>query len=248
MLAGWLTTRKKEPRRGLPPGRRVYVVGDVHGHGDKLARIHGAVRTDLANRPVADAILVHLGDLIDRGPDSAACVAALADGAPIPGVRTVNLMGNHEWMLLAALDGGRDDADRWLDNGGDQTLWSWGLKSRQTPAEWIAGIPAPHLAFIRSLPLHHEDEGYLFVHAGVRPGVPLARQRDVDLLWIREAFLHWGGTMLPEAPWRVVVHGHTPAPAPELKPNRIGLDTGAGKGGPLTCAVLEGDEVATFQA
>lgn len=248
MVAEQLTTSAGPGRHGLSPGRRFYVVGDVHGHRDKLARIHAAVRADLATRPVPEPMLVHLGDLIDRGPDSAGCIALLASGPPIPGVPTVTLMGNHEWMMLAALEGRPDDVDRWLDNGGAESLYSWGLRSRQTPAQWLAGIPARHLVFIRSLQTSLVEEGYAFVHAGVRPGVPFDRQREVDLLWIRESFLNWDGTMLPDAPWRVVVHGHTPEPQPVVRHNRIGLDTGAGKGGPLTCAVLEGDGVALFQA
>ena len=232
----------------LPPGRRIYVVGDVHGHRDKLEHVHARVRADLQERPVASPLLVHLGDLIDRGPDSAGCIDLLAGGPPIRGVPTVNLMGNHEWMMLAALRQERhDDVDRWLDNGGAQSLASWGLKSTMKPTEWLEQIPARHLVFVQGLLRMRVEHGYLFVHAGVRPGVRLDKQRETDLLWIRESFLHWTGVMLPEAPERVIVHGHTPSDAPVLRSNRIGLDTGAGKGGPLTCAVLEGDGVALFQ-
>ena len=229
-------------RTGLAPGRRVYAVGDVHGHLDRLERIHDAIRADLVRRPVPDPLLVHLGDLIDRGPDSAGCIALLAPGPPIAGVPTVNLLGNHEWMLLAALDHGRrsDDAEHWVDSGGAAALRSWGVRASASPREWMAGIPARHLVFLRSLRTSHVEDGYAFVHAGVRPGVPLARQREEDLLWIRGGFLPWDGVMLPEAPDRVIVHGHTPGPAAVLKPNRVGLDTGAGKGGLLTCGVFEG--------
>lgn len=232
----------------LATGHRVYVVGDVHGHRDKLEAVHARVHADLEERPVADALLVHLGDLIDRGPDSAGCLALLASGPPLRGVPTVNLMGNHEWMMLHALEtGGFEEADQWLDNGGAETLRSWGLKSTSRPKDWLAAIPPRQLVLLRDLQLMHGKGGYLFVHAGVRPGVPLSEQRETDLLWIRESFLKWEGVMLPEAPEVVVVHGHTPGPTPVLKHNRIGLDTGAGKGGPLTCAVLEGDEVRVFQ-
>ncbi len=233
----------------LAPGRRVYAVGDVHGHRDKLAAIHARIRADLVARPVAEPLLVHLGDLIDRGPDSAGCLALLASGPPLRGVPTVTLMGNHEWMMLEALtSGGFEQADRWLDNGGAETLASWGLKSTSRPKEWLAAIPPRHLVFLRDLATHHVVDDYLFVHAGVRPGVPLAAQRTSDLLWIRDSFLRWDGIMLPEAPRRMVVHGHTPAPEPELRGNRIGLDTGAGKGRALTCAVLQDAEIRLFQA
>ena len=232
----------------LSPGQRVYVVGDVHGHRDRLAGVHDRIRADLHKRPVPSPLLVHVGDLIDRGPDSAGCVALLAAGPPIRGVPTVNLMGNHESMLLTALNRNRqEDSDRWLDNGGAEALASWGLKSSTRPADWLAGIPPSHLILLRDLRLKYALGGYVFVHAGVRPGVRLDKQKRSDLLWIRESFLDWDGTMLPEAPERVIVHGHTIVDAPVLKANRIGLDTGAGKGGPLTCAVLEGDRVGLFQ-
>lgn len=232
----------------LTPGRRVYAVGDAHGHRERLDRVHEAIRADLRDRPVAEPVLVHLGDLVDRGPDSAGCLERLAQGDPIPGVPTVNLLGNHEWMLLKALEPDtHDDVDRWLDNGGDKTLRSWGLRSSMTPAEWRAGIPARHLALLHSLRTAWRLDGYVFVHAGVRPGITMEAQREVDLLWIRESFLAWTGIMLPETPEAVIVHGHTPEPEPVVKANRIGLDTGAGKGGPLTCAVLEGNGLGLFQ-
>ena len=233
----------------LSPGRRAYVVGDVHGHLDRLRRVHARIRADLAARPVARPLLVHLGDLIDRGPESAGCVALLAGGPPLRGVPTVNLMGNHEAMLLAALNNDtQQDTDRWLDNGGAESLASWGLKSSTRPRDWLAAIPPAHQVLLRDLRPLHELEGYLFVHAGVRPGVPLVQQRRNDLLWIRESFLAWEGVMLPETPDRVIVHGHTPSDQPVLRANRIGLDTGAGRGGALTCAVLEGDGIGLFQA
>lgn len=246
MMDNGLSAASQTPR--LAPGRRIYAVGDVHGHLDRLAAMHARIRADLAARPVARPLLLHLGDLIDRGPASAGCVDLLAGGPPIPGVPTINLMGNHEWMMLGALEtSSRDDVDRWLDNGGDKTLWSWGLKSSAPPRAWMAAIPARHLVFLRDLRRSWTEEGYVFVHAGVRPGVRLDQQREQDLLWIRESFLNWKGVMLPEAPERVVVHGHTPQEEPVIKHNRIGLDTGAGKGGPLTCGVLEADGITLFQ-
>ena len=231
----------------LQPGRRVYAIGDVHGHRAKLERMHGHIRDDLARYPVERPLLVHLGDLIDRGPDSAGCVALLASGPPLPGVPTVNLMGNHEWMLLQALAYGKGaEIDHWLDNGGAESLASWGLKSTTKPRDWLAAIPARSLVLLRDLLPHHRTGSYLFVHAGVRPGIPLQQQKRDDLLWIRRSFLDWDGIMLPEAPDCVVVHGHTPAEQAMVRHNRIGLDTGAGKGGPLTCAVLEGAAMRLF--
>lgn len=224
----------------MGPDSRVYAVGDVHGHSDKLMAVHASIARDLRQHPVANPVLVHLGDYIDRGPDSAGTLALLADGPPLPGVRTVNLMGNHEWMMLTALTRQSEAAiGPWLDNGGDMTLESWGIEADMPAERWTETIPAAHLLFLRDLALSHIQSGYLFVHAGVRPGVALADQRKADLLWIREEFLDWEGVMLPEAPGMMVVHGHTPAAEPAIYPNRLGIDTGAGKGGLLTCAVLD---------
>ncbi len=225
---------------GLLPERRVYAVGDVHGHLDRLLRVHGAIRADLEARPCRGAAVVHLGDYIDRGPDSAGVIAQLLSRPPAPGVAVVNLMGNHEAMLLAALrDGSAGAVDNWLSNGGLASLRSWGIPVRGQARDWAGLLPPGHLGFLQGLLPHWSCDGALFVHAGVRPGVPLAEQAPDDLLWIREAFLRWRGTMLPEAPDALIVHGHTPSQQPELRPNRLGLDTGAGRGGPLTCAVLE---------
>jgi serine/threonine protein phosphatase 1 len=232
----------------LPPGRRIYVIGDVHGHREELEQVHSHLRADLAARPVASPLLVHLGDLIDRGPDSAGVIGLLSGGMPLRGVPTVNLMGNHEWMMLRALEtGDPEHVEHWLDNGGAATLASWGLKSTGRQRDWLAAIPSRDLVMMRDLLPYYAEAGYAFVHAGVRPGVPLRQQRDTDLLWIRDSFLRHDGVMLPEAPEQVIVHGHTPQPEPVVRHNRIGLDTGAGKGGPLTCAILEGDEVTLFQ-
>ncbi len=226
----------------LPAGQRVYAIGDVHGCDDRLAALHGAVAADLAARPVPHALLVHLGDYIDRGPDSAAVLARI--GAPLPGVPVVNLMGNHEDMLMRTLaSGDARDAAHWLANGGGETLASWGLSWRDRPAAWEAAIPPAQLGQLRALVPCCQVGGYIFVHAGLRPGVPLAGQTREDLMWIREPFLSFAGR-LPA----VAVHGHTPEPGPTLRGNRIGIDTGAVLGGALTCAVLEADRVGFLQA
>ncbi len=230
----------------LPPYQRIYAVGDVHGCDDRLAVLHQLIAADLAARPIAEATVLHLGDYIDRGEASAAVLGRLM--TPWPGNRpapaVVNLMGNHEAMLLAALDGGDDDAVmQWLANGGAETLASWGLSRRSRPRDWIRAIPPEQLAFLRGLPLRHVAGGYLFVHAGLRPGVPLERQSPHDMLWIREPFLSWQG----ESPF-VVVHGHTPEHDVVVRPNRIGIDTGAIMGGVLTCVVLEADRMGFLRA
>lgn len=225
----------------LPPGERVYAVGDVHGCLEQLTAMHAAIAADLAARPTAAATLVHLGDYIDRGPDSAGVLATLlSPPASLGGMRIVNLIGNHEDMLLAALDGRRGEAGLWLENGGVASLQSWAVPPRLGPRDWARLIPAAQIDWLRGLPTHHVQGGYVFVHAGLRPGVDLAAQRREDMLWIRAPFLSFDGA-LPG----VVVHGHTPERAtPVIRRNRIGIDTGAVLGGPLTCAVLDNEQLA----
>jgi serine/threonine protein phosphatase 1 len=228
----------------LPPGQRVYAVGDVHGCLDRLEAMHELIAADLAERPTDQTVLVHLGDYVDRGPESAGVVARLADGAVLPGIPMVNLMGNHEHMMLAALVSGDAEAtELWLANGGADSLLSWGVPRSAQPREWPTYLPIPHLLFLRDLAVSHEAGGYLFVHAGIRPGIPLDRQSRHDLLWIREPFLSSKQVFGP-----VVVHGHTPRHEPVVRPNRIGIDTGAVMGGVLTCAVLEEDRLGFITA
>jgi serine/threonine protein phosphatase 1 len=222
----------------LPRGRRVYAVGDVHGCRDRLAALHRLIAADFAARPTGSAVLVHLGDYVDQGPDSAGVVALLAAGAPVPGVAVVNLLGDHERMLLDALDGDRAAATDWLWAGGKAALASWGLDPELPREEWQAALPASHVAWLRSLVLTHREGGYLFVHAGIRPGVGLADQSRDDLTTMRHPFLSTEQDF-----GVVVVHGHSSVPSVPILGNRIGLDTGAGMGGRLTCAVLEDDVV-----
>ena len=228
----------------LPPGQRVYAIGDVHGCLDRLVALHGLIADDLAERPVAGPVLVHLGDYVDRGEDSAGVVARLAAGVALPGVPTVNLMGNHEHMMLEAIaEGEAEAAGLWLANGGGDSLRSWGVSPSALARDWSGYLPEAHLRFLRALELRHEVGGYLFVHAGIRPGVPLDRQDRHDLIWIREPFLS------SDAPHGVVVvHGHTPRQEPVVRANRIGIDTGAVMGGVLTCVVLEDDRLGFITA
>jgi len=222
----------------VPPGQRVYAVGDVHGCLDRLEALHDLIGEDLAARP-ADAVLVHLGDYVDRGEDSAGVVARLAIGDKLPDVPTINLMGNHEHMMLSAIATGEPDAtDLWLANGGADSLSSWGVPRSAQPMEWHSYLPKSHLLFLRDLAVRHAIGGYLFVHAGIRPGIPLDRQSRHDQMWIREPFL---SSPAPFGP--VVVHGHTPRHDPVVRSNRIGIDTGAVMGGALTCVVLESDRL-----
>jgi len=227
----------------LPPGRRVYAIGDVHGCLDRLATMHEEIAEDLATRPVDDSVLIHLGDYVDRGLDSAQVVDWLSGGAPVPVTRTVNLMGNHEDMMLQALFGMDKEATSiWLANGGADSLLSWEISRKVPPAEWTKLIPIEHQTFLHDLEISFRYGEYFFVHAGVRPGIPLNNQDKQDMLWIREPFLSWQHSH--EA---VIVHGHTPTHDPVIRGNRIGIDTGAVMGGALTCAVLEENRIGFIQ-
>jgi serine/threonine protein phosphatase 1 len=227
----------------LPPGQRIYAVGDVHGCAGQLAELHALIAADAARRPVPQVTLVHLGDYVDRGPDSAAVLDRLLGPPPVQGAAVVNLVGNHETMLLDACEPGAHPGALpfWLENGGAETLASYGADP--AIAGWWELIPEEHLDLLRECRLSWSAGDYLFVHAGIRPEVPLDAQDPFDLLWIREPFLSWAEP-LPA----VVVHGHTPTPAPALRENRIGIDTGACFGGPLTCLVLEGGRMGFLVA
>lgn len=226
----------------VPDGRRVYAIGDIHGRADLLTALYEMIRQDDA---AADdgktVVVVHLGDYVDRGQQSREVIEMLM--APAEGIESVCLKGNHEDLMLSFLDG-EETGRMWLHNGGNATLASYGVpmidyagddmpaQARQALAE---NLPADHNAFLRGLKLMHLEGDYLFVHAGVRPGVDLARQDDGDLMWIRDEFLN-----ATEDYGKIIVHGHSIRPEVELMPNRIGIDTGAYRSGRLSCLVLDG--------
>ncbi len=227
----------------VPEGRRVYAIGDIHGRDDLLARLHALIAEDAATGTPAANSLVYLGDYIDRGPASRQVIERLA-GPPLAGFEAVFLKGNHDDFLLDFLD---DDgpADMWLMNGGIATLASYGIEVAFPPADpaeldairrdLARRLGPAHRDFLRRLRPSHAVGDYLFVHAGVRPGVDLAVQDPFDLMWIRGDFLDWDGPF-----GATVVHGHTITPIPVFRANRIGIDTGAYSSGRLTSLVLEG--------
>ena len=227
-----------------PEGTRIYAIGDVHGMDAELAAIHAAIAADRAARPVPRAVTVHIGDYTDRGPDSAAVVERLAAlSARDPDV--ICLRGNHDQKLLDFLIDPEEAAPAFFDFGGKATLKSYGVNPRGQNYTGLARqlaekMPASHRAFLEALPYSVRFGDYFFCHAGIRPGVPLQAQIPDDLMWIRGEFLNdrrdFGA---------VVVHGHTPTgdARPEIRPNRIDIDTGCVYGGPLTCLVLESIDV-----
>lgn len=226
----------------VPDGLRIYAVGDIHGRADLLDRMARLVAQDLRDRPCPEALTIFLGDYIDRGPDSAGVLDRLA-GGHFPTALTA-LMGNHEDLLQGFL-GGAVSLPDFAENGGSATLRSYGLdpiKLARLPAaavlETVWGVvPETHVALIETLRLSASVGDYFFCHAGIRPGVGLDAQDPYDLLWIRDKFL------LSDVDFgKLVVHGHTPVAAPEVKPNRIGIDTMAFASGTLTALVLEGAE------
>jgi serine/threonine protein phosphatase 1 len=236
-------TRFQPAPASLPPNQRIYALGDIHGCAARLAQLHGLIAEDLLRRPVAEATLLHLGDYVDKGGDSAGVLAHLTGSVPLAGLAQVNLGGNHEAAMLAALEGAPGDVADWLWCGGRATLDSYGLSADAAPAVWAAAIPPEHLRWLRGLRRCHRAGGYLFVHAGIRPGVALEQQVPEDLIRIRQPFLS------SEAQHgAVVVHGHTARAEPEIRHNRINLDTAAWSGGPLTCAVLEADRIGFLRS
>ena len=228
----------------LPAGRRLYAIGDVHGCDRQLAELHALVADDLKRRPTPLATLVHIGDYVDRGPDSAAVVRRIMQGAPAKGLAVINLMGNHERTMLDALGGQKAAATDWLFSGGRPALESWGIDPESPPATWAEAIPAEEQRFLRKLDLCHHEGDYFFAHAGVRPGVALHEQTPEDLMRIRHAFL---GSETDHG--AIIIHGHTPVrQGPEVYANRINIDTGAVFGRELTLLILEGDQLAFEQA
>jgi serine/threonine protein phosphatase 1 len=208
-----------------------YAIGDIHGSLGKLERLVGRCERDAGGQPLT---LVFLGDYIDRGPQSSGVIAFMLGLQARLAGRVVALKGNHEAMLLSIIDGsGAASAPSWFMQGGAATLESYGV---QHPRE----LPPEHVAWLSALRLSFDDGRRFFVHAGVDPQRPLDAQKEADLMWIREPFLSFGGDY-----GRLVVHGHTPLSSgtPELRSNRLNLDTAAVFGGPLTAAVF--DEVRT---
>ena len=238
---------KKSPQRlaQVPEGCRVYAVGDIHGRVDLLDRLLRLIASDMEDAADKQVNLVFLGDYVDRGLHSREVIDRLtALKAQTTGLRF--LMGNHEQAMLQFLDDS-SIGHVWLEYGGLETLQSYGvtrIKSANDVYQFERGrlelreaIPDDHLEFLNTLEIHATIGDYFFVHAGIRPGVPLEDQSEEDMLWIRDEFLS-----SDRQSEKVIVHGHTPTDQPSDKPWRIGVDTGAYLTGVLSAVVLEGSE------
>lgn len=205
-----------------------FAIGDIHGCVDQLAQLLDDCRRFAKGQPTT---FVFLGDYIDRGPDSRGVIQTIMDTQAADPDRVFALAGNHEDLLLASLTS-HDAIGRWLANSGGATLRSHGVTSPKD-------LPVEHLAWIRNLPTHYDDGQRFFVHAGIRPGIPLDQQTREDKLWIREPFLSADADH-----GRLIVHGHTPQRdgKPDIHPNRVNVDTGAVFGRKLTAAVFTDSE------
>ena len=251
-MALFAKLRRTEKEQSISPevaaGKRLYAIGDVHGRVDLLREIHAAILADTASFQGGKQV-IYLGDVVDRGQESKQVIELLLN-EPLSGFESIHLMGNHEYAVLNFLDD-PESIPGWLSWGGRELLYSYGIMSGLNPSpvelrklgrELKMTMPSEHVEFLESGHLCHQEGGYYFVHAGVRPGVALEKQRFEDQLYIREPFI--SSTKNHGA---VIVHGHTISEQVELLPNRIGLDTGAYYSGVLSCLVLEGTEQRLLQ-
>jgi serine/threonine protein phosphatase 1 len=241
----FLASEQPKAKRCIPAGGRLYVVGDIHGRADLLSELLMRIDDDLKARPISSSIQVFLGDYIDRGPNSRQVIDLLIERRRQCDV--LFLKGNHEDCALRFLSD-PTVLPTWQSIGGVNTLLSYGVvptrgddpeSQHKVCAALRQAMPDSHRHFIGGLALSFTCGDFFFVHAGVRPGIPLQQQSQRDLLWIRDDFL------LHEQDFGVVVvHGHTSTYEPDIRSNRINIDTGAYATGRLTCLILEGDDMS----
>lgn len=226
--------------------KRAYAIGDIHGCLQETLDLLELIQADNAQRPAKETYLVFLGDLIDRGPDSRGVIELLID-FPYAFAKPLYVMGNHEEMMVRGLMGEPELLSGWLEHGGFTCAESYGvprshLQGQDADAmEHIlrSAIPKRHAEFLKTFLESVQFGDFLFTHAGIRPGIPIEQQSGREMRWIRDPFLEYEGDL-----GVVVVHGHTVSDEVVMKPNRIGLDTGAYKTGRLTAICIEDDEVS----
>ena len=234
---------RRRPQPSGPRGWRAYVIGDVHGRFDLLKNLLTQIEEDILREPSRKTLLAFVGDLIDRGPNSAQVVEYLRNYDSNVAVRKVFILGNHEEVFLRILGGDTSLISKWLEFGGFECLQSYGLDAGELgalPAEQVLqtirqAVPKAHVEFLGSFVDSCRFQDFLFVHAGIRPGIELDAQRQADMRWIREPFLSDKTNH-----GFVVVHGHTITTEVETRRNRIGIDTGAYRTGILTALGIEG--------
>lgn len=244
MLKSLFSTRKPKMLPSGPAGHRAYAVGDIHGRLDLLERLVAKIEAFDAERPAAKTHFIFLGDYVDRGPDSKGVIDYLLSH-DWGGNRTAFLHGNHEEFFLRAIEGKADGLQSWLTYGGVECLASYGINIgwllNASPDAILdrvrATVPKAHRDFLKDMHDSLRFGDYVFVHAGIRPGIPIEDQSPQDLRWIREAFLD-----SREDHGAMVVHGHTISEGPDIRPNRIGIDTGAYQTGLLTALMIDGAE------
>ena len=230
-------------RPRIPKGIRIYAIGDIHGRADLLSETLQRINSSLAKSPATNPIQIFLGDYIDRGPASREVIDQLIKRGRKH--RSVFLKGNHETYVHAFVTNPSVIRD-WRYLGGLETLMSYNVTpslssdaamEASLAVKFNRALPESHREFLGSLKPSFACGDFFFAHAGVRPGIPLTAQREEDLLWIRDDFL-----LCEESFSKVIVHGHTPVASPDIRSNRINIDTGAYATGRLTCLVLEDDE------
>ena len=251
-LSGILERHRKDTYPSqAPDGLLIYAIGDIHGRSDLLDELLEHIRLDAAASPALCSTLIFLGDYVDRGFASKSVIDTLVRLSDDSARQVITLMGNHEEAMLRFLE----DAELgpgWAQHGGLETLLSYGVtppSSRADRSEWelarialAEGMPASHHEFLKALTLSESIGDYIFVHAGIRPGIAFQHQEPHDLLWIRDEFLEADLKLK-----KTVVHGHTPSDAPSIGRSRIGVDTGAYATGVLTALRLEGEQRAFLQ-
>jgi len=249
MIGGLLEKFRKKPSRekyGIPEDQVVYAIGDIHGRADLLRRLHDLIIHDADNRQHEKRMLVYLGDYVDRGPYVHETLEMLVN-EPLPEFERIFLMGNHEQYLLNFLEDPMV-LQTWIIIGGHSTLLSYGVRppssgfthdrAEEVRQEFANAVPESHLIFFKNLQPFFKIGDFLFVHAGIRPGLKLKKQKPEDLYWIRDEFLS-----CTVGHGIKVIHGHTIEEEVQVRSNRVGIDTGAYATGVLTCAVIEGCEI-----